>query len=460
MKSRSHEQVCFISIILVFAFALAVPLTAASDKNDQPAVRVHFNHLIKAGKTQEALQAFKELVVYFNDRFTGSPQIYILKSNERDYLHSFIDYKDKTLYKKSEEAYFADAEWDTKIRQYLGLYSEGSYQYVVYKSIATIATEIPVADLSKGQEGRIYFTSINLGSFREILAGEGESKPVTIFGTLSLPKSAKGKVPAVVIMHGAGGVNNHYYEVARILNAIGIAAFITDSWETRGIQSVQALKGKKLPRSFAFRISDAYAALELLSTHPKIDKRKIALMGYSHGGAVALFVASEQIRYSFIADDLRFAASIAYYPFCFPQVKDIDFTDAPILMLLAEKDNMAPVKPCLDYVRRIKDSGTDIKTIVYKNAHHQFPVLPGKKMIKVPEFADLSNCGQNEYWFLRNDGSWYSPHLKKTFADVEPGDIMTECKKDGEAIMVGNVEAKAKSINEFKIFLKRVFNLN
>jgi dienelactone hydrolase len=273
-----------------------------------------------------------------------------------------------------------------------------------------------------------------------------------------LPKNAKGKVPAVVIMHGAGGVNSHYFEVARILNGIGIAAFIVDSWETRGIRSVQALKGKKLPHSFAIRISDAYAALELLSTHPKIDKRKIAIMGYSHGGAVALFVVSEKIRYSFIADDLRFAASIAYYPFCFPQIKDIDFTDAPILMLLAEKDNMAPAKPCLDYARRIKGAGVDIKTIVYKNAHHQFPVLPEKKIIKAPEFADLSNCGQNEYWFLRNDGNWYSPYLKKTYAEVDTGDIATDCKKDGEAIMGGDEEAKAKSIKEFKAFLRRVFN--
>jgi dienelactone hydrolase len=274
-----------------------------------------------------------------------------------------------------------------------------------------------------------------------------------------MPKNAKGKVPAVVIMHGAGGVNNHYFEVGRILNGIGIAAFVVDSFETRGIRSVQDLKGKKLPHSFAIRISDAYAALELLSTHPKIDKRKIALMGYSHGGSVALFVASKKIRYSFIADDLRFAASIAYYPFCFPQIKDIDFTDAPVLMLLAEEDNMAPAKPCLDYARRIKDSGVDIKTIIFKDAHHQFPVLPGKKIIKVPELADLSNCGKNEYWFLRNDGTWYSSHLKKTFAEVDPGGLMTDCKKDGEAIMGGNEEAKAKSISDFKSFLRKVFDL-
>jgi len=462
MKFRPQKQVCFISIMLVFAFALAVPLTAASDKNDQPAVRVHFNHLIKAGKTQEALQAFKELAAYFKARFKeGSGQIYILKSNERDYLHSFMDYKDKASYKKTESAYFADVEFDTKLRQYLGLYSEGSYQYVVYKSIATIATEIPVADLSKGQESRIYFTSINLGSFKEILAGEGQSKPVTISGTLKMPKKVVGKVPAVIILHGAGSVFEHYFEAADMLNEMGIAAFVVDSFETRGITSAADIT-KKVFHSYSIRISDAYAALELLSTHPKIDRRRIAVLGYSHGGRVALFVASEKIRWSFIADDLQFAASIAYYPPCSLQLKNIDFTDTPVLMLLAEKDNMAPIEACLDYARRIKDSGADVKAVVYKGAHHQFPVLSGSELIKVPSLPDVSNCTKEELQvMMQDDGVWYHPHFKMKPKEIDIfGKDRLNCMVYGEAIIGGNEEAKAKSIQEYQTFLRRVFNQN
>ena len=460
MTSRPQKQVCFISIILVFVFTLALPLSAASDTNDQPAIRVHFSHLIKAGKTQESLQAFKELVAYFNDRFAGSPQIYILKSNERDYLHSFIDYNDKTSYKKSESQYFADAGWDTKIRQYLGLYSEGRYQYVVYKSITTIATETPVADLSSGQEGRIYFTSINLGSFKEILAGEGQSKPTTISGTLKIPKRVVGKVPAVIVLHGAGGVFEHYFEAADLLNEMGIAAFVVDSFEMRGISAADI--AKKVFHSYSIRISDAYAALELLSTHPKIDKSRIAVLGYSHGARVALFVASEKIRWSFIADDLRFAASIAYYPPCSLQSKNIDFTDTPVLMLLAEKDNMAPIEPCLDYVQRIKDSGTEVEAIVYKGAHHGFPVYSGNQPTKVLGLADWSNCTTEELLvLLQDDGTWYSPHFKMTPDEIDVlGKDRLTCMVYGEAIMGGNEEAKAKSIKAYQTFLRRVFNLN
>jgi dienelactone hydrolase len=462
MGIRKYKRVCLVSIPLLFAFAFAVPIAVASDTNDQPGVRFHFSFLIKAGKTQEALKAFKELGAYFTDRFkTGSGQIYILKSNERDHLHYFIDYKDKTSFKKTQSAYRADAEWRAKLYQYLGLYLESSFQYVVYSSITAFATDNPVADLSQGQEGNIFFSSINLGSFREILAGEGESKPVTISGSLKIPEGISGKVPAVIILHESGGVNDYYFEVADMLNKIGIAAFVVDSLHSRGIGSMQELL-EELFHSYAIRISDAYAALELLSTHPKIDRNKIAVLGYSHGGKVALFVASEKIRRSFIADDLRFAASIAYYPYCGTQFKDIDFTDAPVLMLLAEKDNICPIDSCLEYAQRMKESGADVKVVVYKGAHHQFPVLPSNEIIKIPQLPDWSHCGKAELLFLRENGTWFFPHTNKTVDGVNGiiGDYTANCRIDGGAIVGGNEKAKIESIKEYQNLLRRVFNIN
>jgi len=347
------------------------------------------------------------------------------------------------------------------LQQALSAYMEGNFQFNLYKSISTFSQVKPVSNLSQAQEGKVYFSSANLGSFREILAGEGQSKPVTISGTLKMPKEASRKVPAVIILHGASGVNDYYFKVADMLNNMGIAAFVVDSYEQRGIQSGEETL-KKLFNSYSTRISDAYAALELLSTHPKIDKRRIAVMGYSHGAKVALFVASEKIRWSFIADDLRFAASIVYYPGCFPQFKNIDFTDTSVLMLLAEKDNICPVEACLDYAQRIKESGADVKAIVYKGAHHQFPVFSGSELIKVPSLPDWSNCKQEEYMLLQDDGTWYSPHLNKTLDEVNVlnGDSQANCRIDGGAIVGGNEKAKIESIKEYQNLLRRVFNIN
>lgn len=435
-------------------------MVSLADKN-QPTVRDHMKVRIKAGKTNAAMKAAKELIEYYKNKFQPvSINVYLEKSDGVDILHAFTDYKNMDAYKQETSKVRSDPEWQSMLQQALSAYMEGNMQIHLYRSIYTFSQKEPISNLSQGQEGSIFFTSANLGSFREILAGKGQSKPITISGTLKMPKEVNRKVPAVIILHGAGGVNDHYFDVADMLNEMGIAAFVVDSFETRGILTgVDILK--KLFRSYSNRISDAYAALELLSTHPKIDKSKIAVLGYSHGAKVALFVASEKIRLSFIADDLQFAASIAYYPGCLPQIKDIDFTNAPILMLLAEKDNICPVGACLDYAKRIKNSGSDVKAIVYKGAHHGFPVYSENKTIKAPSLPDWGNCKQKEYLFLQNDGTWYSPHMNKILDEVNVyGEYTANCRKDGEAIVGGNNEAKIESIKTYMNLLKKVFNLN
>ena len=456
-----HLRLQLLVAVIILSCTFCITSTVSPAEKTQSTVRDHMKIKIKAGKTNMAMKATKELIEYYKTKFQPlSINVYLEKSNGVHILHAFADYKDMDEYKQIISKVRSDPEWQAMLQQALLDCMEGTMQYYLYTSISTFSQKEPVFDLSQGQEGIIYFTSANLESFRKILAGEGQSKPVTISGTLKMPKEVDGKVPAVIILHGAGGVNDYYFKVADMLNEMSIAAFVVDSYEQRGIQSGEETL-KKLFHSYSTRISDAYAALELLSTHPKIDKRKIAVMGYSHGAKVALFVASEKIRWSFIADDLRFAASIAYYPGCFPQFKNIDFTDAPVLMLLAEKDNICPVQACLDYARRIKDSGADVKVIVYKGAYHMFPVLSGSELIKTPSLPDWSNCKQEEYLFLQDDGRWFSPHKNKTLDEVNLyGDYTANCRIDGEAIVAGNNKAKLESINEYQNLLKKVFNLN
>jgi dienelactone hydrolase len=426
-----------------------------------PTIMEHWRAQVREdGMTTEAIQLAKEFVEYTNSKYPSiSIRVYVEQSGEVTTIHSFADYEDMTSFKRVASQFGQDQKWMTMWRKVMAFIVEGTIQQSFLTPMDIFVQEKPVADLSQGQEGRILFTSVNLGSFRELLAGEGQSKPVTISGTLKMPKEVGGKVPAVIILHGAGGVNDHYFEVAEMLNKMGIAAFVVDSFETRGIQSgVNILK--KLFHSYSTRISDAYAALELLSTHPKIDKRRIAVMGYSHGAKVALFVASEKIRWSFIADDLRFAASIAYYPGCITQFKNIDFTDAPVLMLLAENDNICPIGACLDYTQRMKNSSADVKTVVYKGAHHMFPVLSGSELINTPSLPDWSNCGKDEYLLLQDDGTWFFPHINKTVAEVNVyGEFTADCRIDKGAIVAGNTEAKNESIKEYQDLLKAVFNL-
>src|SRR5204863_4757963 len=58
--------------------------------------------------------------------------------------------------------------------------------------------------------------------------------PATIGAELRLPVS-QGRVPVVVLMHGATGVSPNVRHWADILNGIGLGALIVDSFNGRGI---------------------------------------------------------------------------------------------------------------------------------------------------------------------------------------------------------------------------------
>jgi len=429
-------------------------------EKSQPQIMEHWQAQVLGSVSTEGIQIAKDVAEHVNKIHPSLlGRLYFEKSGETVTIHWFAFYEDMEAYKRISQQLGRDQKFMTLWEKVMAGIVEGTRKTTFLKPISAFTAEKPVTDLSQGQVGRIIFNSINLGSFREILSGVGQSKPVTISGTLKMPKKVGGKIPAVIILHGAGGVNDHYFEVADMLNEMGIAAFIVDSYELRGITSGE--NGlKKLFHSYSTRISDAYAALELLSTHPKIDKSRIAVLGYSHGAMVALFVASEKIRLSFIADDLNFAASIAYYPGCLTQFGNIDFTDAPVLMLLAEKDNICPIGACLDYTQRMKNSGADVKTVVYKGAHHMFPVLSGSELINTPSLPDWGNCGKDEYLLLQDDGTWFFPHFNKTVDEVNVyGEFTADCRIDKGANIAGNVEAKNESIKEYQNLLKTIFKL-
>ena len=457
--SQKRLNLFLICFVIAFPYCCATVLVIAEDKRFT--VMEHWSAQIIADRLEASLPIGKEIKAFYDRKYPSlNGRIYIEQSIEVVTVHWFAEYPDIRSFRRINRQLGEDEEFTALMRKMQGVIVKGTVKQKLLTPSEQFEEIQPLADLSQGQHGTIYFTSANSASFKEILTAGGQSKPATISGTLSLPKNISGKVPAVVILHGAGGVDDFYFEMADILNEMGIAAFVVDSFQTRGIlNGLEILK--KLFHSYSTRIADAYAALNLLSTHPKIDKNQIAVMGFSHGARVALFVAAENIRKSFNQGNMQFAASLAYYPGCFPQFDNIRFTNAPILMLLAERDNICPVSACLDYARRMQESGVSVKTIVYKGAHHQFPVLSDNVLGMVPGLPDWSYCKQESYILLQDEGSWYYPHKNQTVDEVDiiSGEYTADCRIDGQAMVGGNRKAKIESIKECQDLLKRVFQL-
>ena len=69
---------------------------------------------------------------------------------------------------------------------------------------------------------------------KQFLTAVKEGTPARISGELRLPQGT-GRLPAVILVHGSGGVGANVELWAEELNGIGVAAFILDSFTGRGI---------------------------------------------------------------------------------------------------------------------------------------------------------------------------------------------------------------------------------
>ncbi len=223
--------------------------------------------------------------------------------------------------------------------------------------------------------GKYAFASWTPKTLPELIKGNPGGDAVNVVGHLFLPPGTE-RVPAVVLVHGSGGIYNAELDFwPKQFNAAGFAVFTLDMFGPRGVQST-AEDQSQVP--FAADVADAFAALRLLATHPRVDPKRIAIMGFSRGGIAALRSDVERIIASQkLPDGLRYAAVIPTYSGARAgifrlAVKPGVFSKAPILFIHGDADDYTPIAPCQDYADRIGKAGTPVEFVVIEGAQHKF----------------------------------------------------------------------------------------
>jgi dienelactone hydrolase len=270
--------------------------------------------------------------------------------------------------------------------------------------------------------GRAHIAKIELHALatrsptdQEFLTGRKDGKAVTITGELRIPRPGADRLPCVVLLHGAGGVSGVQDAWARELNAAGVATFIVDSFTGRGIASM-ADDPARLGR--LAMVLDAYAALELLARHPRIDARRISVMGFSRGGHAALYAALQRFwSLHGPGEGVRFAAYVALYPLCNTAYRgELDVADRPIRIFHGAADDYVPVAPCREYVERLRQAGKDASLVEYPGAHHAFDDPALATPVKLPSALTTRNCRFEE----GPDGRIVNRRTRRPFDYADP----------------------------------------
>jgi dienelactone hydrolase len=242
--------------------------------------------------------------------------------------------------------------------------------------LATVQAQDLVTNFTAGQPNGIYsFASWTPKTLVDLLKGNPQAESVNITGHLFLPTGAE-KVPAVLLMHGSGGIYSAMLGYwPEQFNAAGFAVFSVDSFGPRGVKST-AEDQSLVP--FAADVADAFAALKLLASHPRIDVGRIAIMGFSRGGITTWRTGVERvIAAQRLPGGIRFAAHVPVYSGgCVGEFRLIAkpgvFTKAPMLWIHGDNDDYAVMAPCQDYADRIGKAGTPVEFVVIPGARHKF----------------------------------------------------------------------------------------
>lgn len=192
---------------------------------------------------------------------------------------------------------------------------------------------------------------------------------VEVTATLVLPEGT-GRVPAIVIHHGSGGVSEaREWRYARELVKLGVAALVIDSFTAREVRST--VRDQSTVTAYDMT-GDAFAALARLAAHPRIDARRIGIMGFSKGGTVAVQTAMARRAARALPEGPRFALHVAFYPGCSSHDYQPRTTGAPLLMLLGGADTYVGVAPCTEYADKIRSAGGSAEVKIYPSAKHGF----------------------------------------------------------------------------------------
>lgn len=193
-------------------------------------------------------------------------------------------------------------------------------------------------------------------------------EPITVAARLSVP-IRKNKVPAVIIVHGSGGVDERGELYKRSLNLAGVATLELDMWAARGLNG-----GLSRPNHVRNTLPDVYGAIRFIQSRTDIEGENLGLIGFSWGGVVAMIMSGEPHDLA-----LSLTGLVANYPVCwaYNKVSGYPFTHVNggqnLLVIAGMKDEYDDPEDCEILLGNLpKDNQSQVSLLKLKNATHAF----------------------------------------------------------------------------------------
>jgi carboxymethylenebutenolidase len=184
----------------------------------------------------------------------------------------------------------------------------------------------------------------------------------TVRGYMAVPANAKGKLPAILVVHENRGLNPHIEDITRRLALEGFIAFAPDALHPLGGYPGEEDKARALFQKLdqAKSRADFVAAAGALKGLAQ-STGKIGVVGFCYGGGIANYLAT-------VLPDL--AAAVPFYG-SQPPAAEVAKIRAPLMIHDAGKDERV-LAGWPAYEAALKANKVDYQHFVYEGAEHGF----------------------------------------------------------------------------------------
>ena len=190
---------------------------------------------------------------------------------------------------------------------------------------------------------------------------------MTMKGYLAYDSNMKGKQPGVLVVHEWWGLNDYIRHRARMLAELGYVAFAVDMYGNGVVathpQDAQTFSSK-LANNFDTMKLRFLAAEQLLKKQKRVDKDKIAAIGYCFGGGVVLNMALQGAELKGVAS---FHGSLG-------AVGDVkpSSVKAKIIIFNGDADKFNTPEQIKAIKEKMDKAGVNYKFVSYPGAMHSF----------------------------------------------------------------------------------------
>lgn len=256
--------------------------------------------------------------------------------------------------------------------------------------------------LTGKSSGEVYFSSITPGDYKWLILPD-QNLPTTIVNAqLFLPAeaSADKPVPAMVILHGSGGIlPSREIAYGRWLADHGVAGLVVNSYGARGVTEQTPYGLRVAIVSDADEVADAYSALKFLNQHPAIKSTKIGVMGFSYGGMATVAALDNRIYQNIAAEVPAFALHLDYYGPCHFDLQTTNTTGAPMFSLRGAEDKSNDLEACVRIENSLRKAGSIVGSTIFPTAGHGWEMETPREFIRT---LNPAPCQQ----VLMTNGDW------------------------------------------------------